>query len=166
MLKNKGSKKVKKINENGYSVVVVPIILGVLLLLIAFIFEYGRYVTIKHQLQSAVDSAVLAGVSMCKVEYKDITEIEDDGTVANDTKVKLVDEKAIEEAERYLDKNLKSLKLDKVEIVEDSINIEVENNTLQMEIKADIRGVFATALFDKDNRLTITVRAKAEPVDV
>ena len=158
----------KKINENGYSVVVVPIILGILLLLIAFIFEYGRYVTIKHQLQSAVDSAVLAGVSMCRVEYLDIKDIGDEGDVntENNTEVVLLTDKAIDEAEKYLDKNLESLKIKNVDISEDNINIYVEDNTLQMELKADIKGIFATALFDKDNRLTITIRAKAEPVDV
>lgn len=160
----------KKINENGYSVVVVPIILGVLLLLIAFIFEYGRYVTIRHQLQSAVDSAVLAGASMCKVEYdysdNEELKVDENGVIVNDMKVVLVETKAKEEAKNYFDKNRSALKLDNVDINEDDIDIKVENNNLQMEIKADIRGVFATALFDKDNRLTITVRAKAEPVDV
>ena len=156
----------KKDNEKGYSVVVIPIILGVLLLLIAFIFEYGRYVTIKHQLQSVADSAALAGVSMCRVEYSDITDIDNNGIVEDNTKVVLLNNKAIDEAEKYLNKNFESLNLDKVEINEDDVIIKVENNTLQIQIKATIRGVFATALFDKDNRLTITIIAKAEPVDV
>lgn len=160
----------KRISENGYSVVVVPIILGVLLLLMAFIFEYGRYVTIKHQLQSAVDSAVLAGVSMCRVEYKNIEDILEDGTIKleDNTKVVLVEDKAIEEAKNYFKKNRESLKLDpqNVKILNDNINIKVEDNTLQMEIKADIKGIFATALFGKDNELAISVRAKAEPIDV
>lgn len=166
--KKQGSKDVKKNNENGYSVVVVPIILGVLLLLITFIFEYGRYVTIKHQLQSAVDSAVLAGVSMCKVKYKDITQIGDNDEVVetSNTEIVLVEDKAIGEARNYFDKNLDILKLNTVNINDDDISIKVENNTLQMEIKAEIKGVFLTPLFGEDERLIITVRAKAKPVDV
>lgn len=158
----------KKINENGYSVVVVPIILGILLLLISFIFEYGRYVTIKHQLQSAVDSAALAGASMCKVKYKDIKKIDEDKVVSVDdnTVVELVPEKAKNEARSYLNKNLDELKLNMVEIKEDDTKITVENNTVQVEIKAEIKGVFLTALFDEDNQLEITIKAKAEPVDV
>jgi len=157
---------VKKFSESGYSVVVVPIILGILLLLIAFIFEYGRYVTIKHQLQSVVDSSVLAGISMSRVEYIDITNITVDGTVKDNTKIVLIEDKAINEAKRYLNKNLENLNLDKINIKEEDINFNVENNVLQVELKAEIKGIFATALFDKDNRLTITIKAKAEPVDV
>ena len=158
----------KKINENGYSIVFVPIILGILLLLISFIFEYGRYVTIKHQLQSAADSAVLAGVSMCKVKYKDIEKIGEDEVVVEDknTIVELVADKAKSEARTYLDKNLEELNLNMVDIKEEDKKITIENNTLQIELKAVIEGVFATALFDEDNGLAITVKAKAEPVDV
>ena len=157
----------KKNCENGYSIVFVPIILGILLLLINFIFEYGRYVTIKHQLQSAADSAVLAGASMCKVKYKNIEKIGEDGVVNEDdnTVVELVADKAKSEARSYLDKNLDELKLSMVEIKEEDKKITVENNTLQLELKAEIKGVFPTALFDEDNGLAITVRAKAEPVE-
>ena len=35
-----------------------------------------------------------------------------------------------------------------------------------MEVKAELIGVFVTALFDEDNRLAINVKAKAEPIDV
>lgn len=159
----------KKNNENGYSVVVVPIVLGVLLLLIAFIFEYGRYVTIKHQLQSAVDSSVLAGVSMCRVEYIDIKDIEETGKVVTEdnTKVVLLKEKAITEARKYLNKNIESLNLKKVKVDEENdVIFNVVDNTLKLELRAEIQGVFATALFDENNRLDVIVRAEAEPIDV
>jgi len=159
---------VKKNNENGYSVVVVPIILGILLLLIAFIFEYGRYVTIKHQLQSTADSAVLAGVSMCRVEYVDIKDIVEEGIVNTEgnTKVVLLEDKAINEAKKYLNKNLETLKIKNVDVKEETVNIYAEDNVLKIELKAEIKGIFVTALFNKDNLLTITIKANAEPIDV
>ena len=53
----------------GYSLIFIPIMIPVVLALIVLVFDFGRMVLIKHQLQAATDAAAIAGTSKVIVKF-------------------------------------------------------------------------------------------------
>lgn len=151
----------KIISLKGYSLVLVPIILGLVLSFVALVFDFGRAFILKHQLQSAADAAAVAGASMVKVEFA----VDDEGKFKFDkTVLNLVEQKAYEEADYYFERNI-------TELIEKGVNI-LEKKGLVKEgpcfeyyVKAEIPIYLASVFLGTPGKQTVTVVAQAKPVD-
>ena len=99
-------------NQKGYSIIMVPPVLLVILTLFAFAFDYGRVLLAKHQLQAAADAATIAGSSMIKVLYKDV-DYNTGSSENNTTIIEYASENlVVEEADKVFDLNYEDMKLE------------------------------------------------------
>ncbi len=150
-------------DKGGYSVVMVPIVLSIVLSLVALVFDFSRVFVLKHQLQTAADAAALAGASMVKVEFaKDIQ----DNFDFNNTTITLVSDKAVREADACFQRNIAELNLDKVLTLPLEKNAIVKDDyTFEYRIKAQIPVTMAAIFLGHGGIQSITVIAEAQTSD-
>ena len=149
--------------ENGYSIVLVPIILVLIVGFFSLVFDITRVFILKHQLQSVVDSAAIAGASMIKVEFA----VDADQKIQfNNLNITYVDEKVYSEANKYFEKNIEVLQLKEkgIKILDNKGTI---NGELKFEyyVKAEMPMMIAPSLLGISNLQVINVRSEAKPAD-
>ena len=149
--------------ENGYSIVLVPIILVLIVGFFSLVFDITRVFILKHQLQSVVDSAAIAGASMIKVEFA----VDADQKIQfNNLNITYVDEKVYSEANKYFEKNIEVLQLKEkgIKILDNKGTI---NGELKFEyyVKAEMPMMIAPSLLGLSNLQVINVRSEAKPAD-
>ena len=149
--------------KNGYSIVLVPIILGLIVGFFSLVFDVTRVFILKHQLQSAVDSAAIAGASMIKVEF---AVGEDEKIQLDNINITYVDEKVYSEANRYFEKNIEVLQLKEkgVKILENKGTIQDELK-FEYYVKAQMPMIIAPSLLGISNLQIINIRSEAKPTD-
>lgn len=139
----------------------VPVFLGLILVFMAVVIDIGRVMTLKHQLQSAVDAAAIAGASMVKVEFEFG---EDNKFDFNKTNIIMVDEKACNEAVYYFNKNMEALELTKKGItILESKGAVNEDRKFEFRVKAEIPVLLVPKLFGTGGKQTVSIFSEAEP---
>jgi len=150
-------------NKKGYSLVLVPIVLTMVLSLIALTFDFGRVLVLKHQLQSAVDAAAIAGASMVKIEFA----VDADGKFQYNTTTKnLSEQKALTEADNYFDKNITAMQLEEkgISILESKGTVK-DGQTFEYYAKAKIPVTLAAIFLGSEKAQNVTVIADAKTTD-
>lgn len=148
--------------KNGYSLILVPIAITIIFCFVALVIDIGRVLIIRFQLQSVVDSASIAGASMIKVEYP----FDGKNYDFTKTKITLLEDKAIVEADKYFEKNIGNLVLDNrgVKILEKKSQA-IDGNRFQYYIKVQIPVSLMAKMIGTNGIQKITIISESEAVD-
>lgn len=148
-------------DNKGYSAILIPIILSLILCFVALVFDFGRVLILKHQLQSSADSAALAGASMVKVEFA----TDSNGAFQFDSNViSIVEDKALSEADKMFDKNMDELKLESkgIQILETKGEV-VQSQAFKYHIRARIPMFLSVNFLKTKEQEDITIVSEAKP---
>lgn len=151
------------VKNDGFSVLMVPIVLSLILAFVALGIDFGRVIILKHQLQTVADASAIAGVSMIKLQFG----LDEDGKYNFDEiNIKMIDEKSYEQAETVYEKNMELLGLESkgIEILEHTSEISDEE-TFRFLIRARIPMFLGANFLGTNNDQSITVFAEAKPKD-
>lgn len=150
----------KKKSQAGYTTIIAPIIITLILSFAAFTLDMAKAYLLKHQLQASVDAASLAGASNVTVEFA----TDEDGIVdLNSTVMKIVEDSADADAEYYFDQNVSLMKLadNGVRILNKKGETKSDQLHYSYEVTADVPMNLAGPFLGTGSRQRVYVYAEA-----
>jgi len=155
---------IKSMKNEGFSLLMIPIVLSLILAFVSLGVDFGRVIILKHQLQSIADASALAGASMIKLQFA----TDDHGKYDFDKlNIELIDEMAHEQSNIVYEKNLQILGIENkgVEIIQHTSEI-TDEEIFRVIISAKIPMFLGEKFLGTKDIESITVFADAKPRNV